>query len=154
VDFSLLNSILEVWHGPSLLPEHFGAFKDLVDFIEGLLELAPANLKLVLSISRMVVQRCNSQSISSVAALFWASSLLINSIFQSFPVAPEKVWLEVTKFLELLDVDIILEEFYQQALSIHPFSVALWHSFRNFRQRSNNLAGVVETAKQWGIIID
>ncbi|XP_057823872.2 uncharacterized protein LOC131036087 isoform X2 [Cryptomeria japonica] len=154
VDCSLLNSILEIWHGPSLLPEHFGAFKDLVDFIEALLELAPANFKLVLSICRMVVQRCNSQSISSVAALFWASSLLINSIFQSFPIAPENAWLEVVNFLELLDVDVILEEFYQQALSVHPFSVALWHSFLNFRRGSENLAGVVETAKERGINID
>ncbi|KAH9302439.1 hypothetical protein KI387_014022 [Taxus chinensis] len=150
VDCSLLNSILEIWYGPSLLPEKFDAFKDLVDFLEGLLELAPANLKLVISMCRMIVQRFNLQNISSMAALFWASSLLINSIFQSFPVAPENAWLEVGNFLELLDVDVILEEFYQHALSVHPFSVALWHSFLNFRRRSKNLAGVVETAKQRG----
>lgn len=154
LDSSLLNSVIEIWYGPSLLPKKFGALKDLVDFVEGLLELAPANLNLVLSMSRLIGQRYNSQSMSSMAALLWASSLLINSIFQSFPVAHEDTWIEVGNFLELLDIDIILEEFYQKALSVHPFSITLWHSFLNFRQRTDNLGGVVEAAKQRGIVLD
>lgn len=154
LDSSLLNSVIETWYGPSLLPRNFGALKDLVDFVEGLLELAPANLNLVLSISRLIGQRYNSQSMSSMAAVLWASSLLINSIFQSFPIAPEDTWIEVGNFLELLDIDIILEEFYQKALSVHPFSVTLWHSFFNFRQHTDNLGGVVEAAKQRGIVLD
>jgi len=89
-----------------------------------------------------------------MAAVLWASSLLINCIFQSFPIAPEDTWIEVGNFLELLDIDIILEEFYQKALSVHPFSVTLWHSFFNFRQHTDNLGGVVEAAKQRGIVID
>lgn len=154
VDSSLLNSVIEVWYGPSLLPKKFGALKELVDFVEGLLELAPANLNLVLSISRLIGQRYNSQSMSSMASLLWASSLLVNSLFQSFPVAPEDTWLEVVNFLGLLDIDIILEEFYQKALSVHPFSITLWHSFLNFRQRSDDIGGVVEAAKQRGIVLD
>ena len=59
LDTSLLNSVIEIWYGPSLLPKRFGAMKDLVDFVEGLLELAPANLNLVLSISRLIGQRYN-----------------------------------------------------------------------------------------------
>lgn len=154
VDSSLLNSVIDIWYGPSLLPKKFGALKNLVDFVEGLLELAPANLNLVLSISRLIGQRYNSQSMSSTASLLWASSLLVNSLFQSFPVAPEDTWIEVGTFLGLLDIDIILEEFYQKALSVHPFSITLWHSFLNFRQHTDDLGGVVEAAKQRGIVLD
>ena len=88
----------------------FGALKDLVDFVGGLLELASANLDLVLSISRLIGRRYNLQSMSSMDSLLWASSLLINTIFHSFHVAPKDTWIEVGNFLEFLDIDTILEE--------------------------------------------
>jgi len=34
---------------------------------------------------------------------FWASSLLINSIFQAVPVAPEHVWLEAADAMRDLE---------------------------------------------------
>ncbi|PQM42447.1 uncharacterized protein Pyn_16936 [Prunus yedoensis var. nudiflora] len=36
-DFSVVNSVLEVWYGPSLLPEKFSEQKNMVDFVEAIL---------------------------------------------------------------------------------------------------------------------
>ena len=47
-----------------------------------------------------------------MASLLWASSLLINTIFYSFHVAPEETWIKVGNFLDILDIDTIIEEFH------------------------------------------
>ena len=125
-----------------------------MDFIEGILELVPANINLALSISRLIGQIYNLQSMSSMDSPLWESSLLINTIFQSFHVSPEDTWVEVGNFLEFLDIETILEEFHQNDLFVHPFSITLCHSFLNFHQCTDDLVGVVEATKQQCIVLD
>uniref|UniRef100_A0A1D1XR75 60S ribosomal protein L10 n=2 Tax=Anthurium amnicola TaxID=1678845 RepID=A0A1D1XR75_9ARAE len=150
LDFSLLNSVLEVLYGPSLLPETFEAPKDLVDYVESLITIIPANYRLALSVYNFICKNCSRDAFASEGIRFWVSSLLANSIFQSFPVAPESVWLEAANILSHLEIYGISEAFHQQAVSVYPFSLKLWQSYFNLSKTIRNVNAVVEVAKRRG----
>ncbi|KAL5710951.1 hypothetical protein ACHQM5_021454 [Ranunculus cassubicifolius] len=149
---SLFNSVLESWYGPSLLPENFEDLKDLVDLVETLIELFPANYSLAFAVCKLITAR----KITSASVLFWASSVLVNSFFQAVPVAPESKWVEaadiLSNFVEAAQG--VSERFYQHGLSIYPFSVKLWKSYYNFGKKTGNGNSVVQSARDRGMKIE
>ncbi|OVA18313.1 siRNA-mediated silencing protein NRDE-2 [Macleaya cordata] len=156
-DCSLINTVLEAWCGPSLLPEKFGDLKDLVDHVEALMEIFPANYRLALSVCELIMRSyCNSSGVASASVVFWASSLLVNSIYQVNPLAPEKAWVEVCGILSNLVVEVhgISESFHQQALSVYPFSLQLWKSYFELSKTTGNVSVVIDAAKKRGIKLD
>ncbi|KAL5992043.1 hypothetical protein ACLOJK_012956 [Asimina triloba] len=151
LDCSLMNSILRDLYGPSLLPKNFVKLKDLVDFVEGLMEILPANYQLALSTCRLLTQNPNSCGTASANTIFWASCLLVNCIFQAFPVVPECYWVEAADILCNLDMDIVSERFHHQAITVYPFSVGLWSSYLNLAKKSGKADAVLDAAREWGI---
>ncbi|KAL6846960.1 hypothetical protein ACP4OV_022813 [Aristida adscensionis] len=152
LDCSLINSVLEVCFGPSLLPEKIGKVKYLVDFVETVMEVLPANYHLALAVGRFVVKHHTGSAPTSTGTRFWASSVLINAIFRAVPVAPESVWLECANLLEKLHVAEMVKRFHQQATSVYPFSFSLWHAYLNSCKASGiSTESVVESARQRGI---
>ncbi|XP_062203571.1 uncharacterized protein LOC133905819 [Phragmites australis] len=152
VDSSLINSVLEVCFGPSLLPEKIGKVKYLVDFVESVMEVLPANYRLALAVGGFIVKRYTGADPTSMGTRFWASSVLINSIFQAVPVAPESVWLEGASLLEKLHAAETVKRFHQQATSVYPFSFKLWHAYLNVcKAGGSNTESIVESARQRGI---
>uniref|UniRef100_A0A0D9Y0H7 Putative zinc-finger domain-containing protein n=1 Tax=Leersia perrieri TaxID=77586 RepID=A0A0D9Y0H7_9ORYZ len=151
-DSSLINSVLEVCYGPSLLPEKIDEVKYLVDFVESVMEVLPANYRLALAVGKCVVKHCTGPDPTSVGTRFWASSVLINSIFRAVPVAPESVWLEGANLLEKLQAAETVKRFYQQATSVYPFSFRLWHAYLNSCKASGSSTdSIAEAARQRGI---
>ncbi|KAL5206204.1 hypothetical protein ABZP36_034413 [Zizania latifolia] len=152
-DSSLINSVLEVCYGPSLLPEKIGEVKYLVDFVESVMEALPANYRLALAVGKFVVKHCAGADPTSMGTRFWASSVLINTIFQAVPVAPESVWLEGANLLEKLQAAETVKRFYQQATSVYPFSFRLWQAYLNSCKVNNgsNTESIAEAARQRGI---
>ncbi|KAJ6429109.1 hypothetical protein OIU84_020696 [Salix udensis] len=98
-DFSLVNFVLEVWHGPSLLPPKSNQPKELVDFVEAILEMVPSNYPLALSVCKLVCRGYSSINVTSDSVLYWACSILVNAIFHAIPVPPELVWVEAAGIL-------------------------------------------------------
>ncbi|XP_040385183.1 uncharacterized protein LOC102700851 isoform X2 [Oryza brachyantha] len=151
-DSSLINAVLEVCYGPSLLPEKIVEVKNLVDFVESVMEVLPANYRLALAVGKFVVKHCSSPDPTSIGTRFWASSVLINAIFRAVPVAPESVWLEGASLLEKLQAAETVKRFYQQATSVYPFSFKLWHAYLNSCKTSGNSTdSIAEAARQRGI---
>ncbi|KAA8534236.1 hypothetical protein F0562_031753 [Nyssa sinensis] len=149
-DFSLVNLVLEGWHGPSLLPQRFTNIKDLVDLIEAIMEILPSNYQLAISVCKLLSGIPKSASVS-----FWASSLLVNALFQAVPVAPEYVWVEAAGILlNLTDIQSISESFHKRALSVYPFSIKLWESYLNLSRTTGNTSTVTEAARAKGIKLD
>ncbi|MCL7029872.1 hypothetical protein MKW94_014361 [Papaver nudicaule] len=149
---SLLNSILEAWYGPSLLPEKFGELKDLVDHVEALMEIFPANYHLALSACQLIIQHQFSNGVSFASAAFWASSLVVNALYLSNPLAPEKTWLEACGVLSNLgQLQGISERFHQQAVSVYPFSVKLWKSYFDISKVTGNMGVVKDAARKRGV---
>ncbi|BBN00864.1 hypothetical protein MPTK1_2g02780 [Marchantia polymorpha subsp. ruderalis] len=133
-DPSLLNCILEIWYGPSLLPsEVLHTKKDVFHFAEGILEAVPGNVEVALSLCKMVIQEGGSSISKSLSSAMWASALLISSLQQSSPVAPEVYWVEAGVLLRHVTRDECLEEYYLHALVKYPFSVALRHGLEEVR---------------------
>ncbi|XP_058109763.1 uncharacterized protein LOC131252970 isoform X3 [Magnolia sinica] len=151
LDCSLMNSILREWYGPPLLPENFEKLKDLVDLVEALMEILPANYQLAMSACKLVTRNPNIVGIVSASAMFWASSLLVNSIFQAFPVVPEQSWIEAANVLGNIEMKNISERFHQQAVSVYPFSVKLWKSYFNLSKKNGNGDAVADAARERGI---
>ncbi|KAK3034423.1 hypothetical protein RJ639_033694 [Escallonia herrerae] len=152
-DCSLVNLVLEVWHGPSLLPQVFDNLKDLVDLVEAIMEVVPANYQLAISVCKLLSRSSNSQNISANVS-FWASSLLVTALFQAVPVAPEHVWLEAADVLHnLTDIQPICESFYKRALSVYPYSMKLWKSYLNLFKVAGKASEVKEAAIERGINI-
>ncbi|CAL9205695.1 uncharacterized protein LOC135631820 isoform X1 [Musa acuminata AAA Group] len=149
-DFSLLNYVLEACYGPTFLPEKIDP-KDLVDFVESLMEFTPANYRLALSVYKFIARNYSDSGVASDGIVFWGSCLLVNSIFQSAPVAPESVWLEAAALLRNSEVQGIAERFYQQALSVYPFSVKLWKSYLDLSKMTENEDVVTEAARERGL---
>ncbi|KAJ6804744.1 uncharacterized protein M6B38_184545 [Iris pallida] len=151
-DFTLMNSVLEVCYGPSLLPGRLDDLRSFVDFVESLMEITPANYYLALSVYRITSTDFQDARVSAKAIRFWASSLLINSIFQAVPVAPENVWLEAAAYLtrdsEIFDISL---RFHQQAISVYPFSIKLWQSFLFLSKKMGDADKIVENARVRGI---
>lgn len=151
-DSSLINSVLEVCFGPSLLPKRIGNVKYLVDFVETVMEALPANYRLGLAVGGFVAKHFKGSDATSTGTRFWASSVLINTIFRAVPVAPESVWLEGAHLLQKLHATEIVKRFYQQAASVYPFSFKLWHAHLNYCKASgSNTESIVENARQRGI---
>lgn len=152
-DVSLLNSVLEVCYGTSLLPDNLDDSKGFVDFVESLMAITPANYKFAFSVYKSTKNFCHP-SIAANAIKFWACSLLMNSIFQAIPVAPEHVWLEAAsamKNLEILDISV---RFHQQAISVYPFSIKLWQSYLGTCRNTDTVDMIIESAKQRGIVLN
>ncbi|KAK8968876.1 hypothetical protein KSP40_PGU013644 [Platanthera guangdongensis] len=141
VGTSLVNSVMEVCYGPSFLPEKFNDIKTAVSFLESLLEMVPANYELALSIYKTF-----SRSLK-----FWACCLLINSIFQAAPVAPELTWLEATNVLNKSESVEVSLRFHKQAISVYPFSVKLWQSYANLYTIIGVPNEIIEAAHERGI---
>ncbi|BFG22641.1 hypothetical protein CerSpe_089170 [Prunus speciosa] len=152
-DFSVVNSVLEVWYGPSLLPEKFSEQKNLVDFVEAILDITPSNYQLAISVCKMLSSGSNAGDVTSLSALFWASSNLVSAIFHAVPIPPEYVWVEAAEVLgNIASVEPISERFYKRALSVYPFSVKLWKSYSILSMMTTgNTNTVVEAAKEKGI---
>ena len=151
LDFSLLNLVLEVWHGQSLLPKDFTKLKDLVDFVEAVIEISPCNYQLAMSVCK-ILSRGHSCGDASASVLFWGSSLLINAISEAIPAAPEFIWVEAAGILDnLMDNKSLSENFYKRALSLHPFSINLWKSYLNLSKITGNMDAVIAAARGKGI---
>ncbi|KAK1627420.1 hypothetical protein QYE76_001735 [Lolium multiflorum] len=150
-DSSLINSVLEVCYGPCLLPEQIEV-KYLVDFVESVMEILPANYRLALAVGTFVVKHYSGADPTSMGTRFWASSVLINAIFRAVPVAPESVWIEGASLLEKLQASEIVKRFHQQATSVYPFSFKLWHAYLTACKVSgSNTESIAEAARQRGI---
>ncbi|WVZ90792.1 hypothetical protein U9M48_037056 [Paspalum notatum var. saurae] len=151
---SVINSVLEICFGPSLLPKKIGDVKSLVDFVETVMEVLPANYSLGLAVGRFVANHytgCGSDG-TSMGIRVWAGSVLINTIFRAVPVAPESVWLEGANLVDKLHVAETVKRFYQQATSVYPFSFKLWHANLSFcKANGSNTEVVMESARQRGI---
>ncbi|KAH7656903.1 TPR-like protein [Dioscorea alata] len=151
MDYSLLNSVLEACYGPSLLPEHFDKPKDLVDFVEPLMEVAPSNYLLALSVYKLTGKTFNLTSVVYDAVMFWATTLLVNSILQAIPAAPEQIWFEAAHALKDFECGSITRWFHQLAVSVYPFSVRLWQSYLDISKKTGNANLTVKMAKERGI---
>ncbi|CAI0443087.1 unnamed protein product [Linum tenue] len=159
-EFLLVNLVLEVWHGPSLLPQWDSIInvKELVDLVEAILEMVPSNYPLALSVCRMLKEG-SLDGTSSRSLLFWSSSTLIQSIFQAIPVAPECVWVEAAQVLaETEGADLLSERFYKRALSVYPFSKKLWCRYKEVAKgrtgRGSTSGAVEEEARKRGIEVE
>ncbi|GMH10702.1 hypothetical protein Nepgr_012543 [Nepenthes gracilis] len=154
-DFSTVNLVLEIWFGPSLLPQKFNKMKDLVDFVEAILEVSPSNYTFAISVCKLLSAQPDAIASRSSSISFWASSLLVNTIYQAMPVAPEYVWVEAAGLLaNLTTIKAVSESFHRRALSVYPFSIGLWKSFLNtpLEPRSKRWH-IVEAARERGIVL-
>ncbi|GLT43873.1 hypothetical protein SLA2020_178000 [Shorea laevis] len=153
-DFSLVNLVLEAWYGPSLLPPRITKAKDLVDFVEAILEIVPSNYKFVISLCKLLSRGYRCGCFASSNILFWASSTLMNAIFCAIPIPPEHVWVEAAGILgNILGTEARHERFYKKALSVYPFSVKLWQCYHN-QSNTTSRTIVVEAARERGIELD
>ncbi|CAK9176489.1 unnamed protein product [Ilex paraguariensis] len=153
-DFSLVNLVLEVWYGQSLLPETLSRVTDLVDFIEAVMEILPSNYQLAISVCKLLSRGSNSGDVAASVS-FWASSLLVHALFQAVPVAPEFVWVEAAYVLHnLTHIHSISESFHRRALDVYPFSIKLWKSYLNVSRTTENVSSVIEGARKRGITLD
>ncbi|XP_021910329.1 uncharacterized protein LOC110824099 isoform X3 [Carica papaya] len=154
-DFTVVNCILETWYGPYLLPPALTKLKDLVDFVEAILELAPSNYPLAISTCKLLTGRCSHANDEYASILFWASSALSNALFHAIPVAPEYIWVEAADILgNIAGVEPISEGFYKKVLSVYPFSVKLWQCYYNHSKNTGSMSNVMEAARERGIKID
>ncbi|KAJ4830408.1 hypothetical protein Tsubulata_018084 [Turnera subulata] len=152
-DSSLVNLVLEAWYGPSLLPEKPCKSKELVDFVEAILGIAPSNYQLVFSVLKLLKKEYNSVGVTSgLSILYWASSNLVNAIFHAIPIPPEYVWVEAAGILDdIADIELILDGFYKRALSAHPFSFQLLNFFSKLSKTRKDTSNIVEAAREKGI---
>lgn len=150
-DYSLINSILEMCYGEMLIPENSG-IKELVNLVESVTQISPANYRFALSVCRFVIRRFGFDDIGTMSVKFWTGSVLVNSIFQSVPVAPEPVWVEGAEVLVNLNLFEISNRFFEHAVSVYPFSLKLWQSYLYLSKRMNESGDrIVEAAKKRGI---
>lgn len=154
-DSSLVNSVLEVWYGSSLLPEKFNKQKELVDFVESVMEIVPSNYELAFSVCKRLSREFNPKDIGSVGVLFWANSVLVNAIFEAVPVPPERVWVEGCQILGYRkDIRDVSEMFHKRGLLVYPFSVKLWKSYLELSKFIGKKSSVVEAAREKGMKLE
>ncbi|GFZ14886.1 hypothetical protein Acr_24g0010760 [Actinidia rufa] len=154
-DFSIINLVLGVCFGPSLLPQTFSKLKDLVDFVEAIMEILPSNYQLAMSICKLLGKCSNPTDVTNASVSFWASSLLVNALFQAVPVAAEYVWVEAAGVLHnLTEIQSISGSFHRRALSVYPFSLGLWKSYLNLSRITGNTGSVIEAARERGIKLE
>ncbi|XP_047341258.1 uncharacterized protein LOC124944950 [Impatiens glandulifera] len=148
-DFSLVNMLLEEWYGPSLMPPIKGdETKDIVNMVDNVIEICPCNYEFALSVCKEFQKQCKSLGkVKSAGVSFWASSILINALFQAVPMAPEYVWVEAATVLKsMIDVRSISESFHKRALQVNPYSAKLWKSYLDICHSSGS--GVDEVLKE------
>lgn len=153
-DFSLINLVLEVWYGPSLLPQKFSKLKDLVDFVEAIMEIVPSNYQLAFSVFKLLNRDSNltDTDIIPASVLFWACSTLVSAIFHAVPIAPEYVWVKAAGILgNITGIEAISERFYGRALYVYPFSINLWKCFYDLSKTKGDTETVVKAAREKGI---
>ncbi|XP_021647068.2 uncharacterized protein LOC110640171 isoform X2 [Hevea brasiliensis] len=151
-DFSLVNIVLEVWHGPSLVPQKFSQPQELVDFVEAILEIVPSNYQLAFSACKLLSRGEHFSEVSSGSMLYWASSTLVSAIFHAIPIAPEYVWVNAAGILEGIEgTELISERFYRRALSAYPLSIKLWNCYYNLSKIRGDANSIVEAAREKGI---
>ncbi|KAK4279916.1 hypothetical protein QN277_011615 [Acacia crassicarpa] len=156
IDCSVLNLILQSWYGSSLLPQTFSDPKELVDFVEVILEVVPSNYQLAISACKLLSKGSNSSNADQTSAslLFWACSAMTNAILDAIPIPPEYIWVEAGLLLDnVMGIEAISARFYRRALSVYPFSVRLWKSFCNLYKVIGDAGDVIKAAKERGISI-
>ncbi|XP_059309051.1 uncharacterized protein LOC132060167 isoform X1 [Lycium ferocissimum] len=148
---SVVNTVLEAWYGPSLLPEKKDELTNFVDTVESLMEILPSNYHLAICVCKQLT-RTSSADIASDGVSFWGSALLISALFQAVPVAPEYAWVEAADILhDLTGCRSLSISFLKRALSIHPFSIMLWKSYLSLSEAEGNSESVKEAAIAKGI---
>ncbi|KAL3696716.1 hypothetical protein R1sor_010792 [Riccia sorocarpa] len=150
VDHSWLNTVLEICYGPSFLPVESSGPKNVLRFAEGILEAAPGNVEVALSLCRLVFRESGSARSKPLSYRIWASALLLGSLQQSCPVAPEAHWVEAALFLKQLSKGKSLEEYHLHALTKYPLSAALQHGLveaRSHIQESDRARGLQQFDK-------
>ncbi|KAK5835455.1 Golgi to ER traffic 4 [Gossypium arboreum] len=152
-DSSLVNLVLEVWHGPSLLPQNLTQPKDLVNFVEAILALVPSNYELMFSVCKVLSQGDCFRDVSP-SLMFWASSTLVDAFFHAVPIAPEFVWVKAANIMDNVPgIETILTRFYRKALAVYPFSLTLWQLYHALTDKTDD-RNVMEEARERGIVLD
>lgn len=153
-DISLVNLVLQVCYGPLLLPQAYDKLTDLVDLVESVMEILPANYQLAISVCKLLSRTSNSAVVTSSVS-FWASSVLVNALFKTVPVAPEYVWVEATNVLHDLDnIHPMSVTFHKRALAVYPFSMKLWNSYLALCKITGDENAVKSEAARRGIELD
>ncbi|KAL8103027.1 hypothetical protein AgCh_027530 [Apium graveolens] len=153
-DISLVNLVLQVCYGPLLLPRAFDKLTDLADLVESVMEILPANYQLAISVCKLL-SRTSSSAVVTSSVSYWASSVLVNALFRTVPVAPEYVWVEAASVLHDLDnIHPISLSFHQRALTVYPFSLKLWNSYLSQCKITGDENAVKSEAARRGIEID
>lgn len=153
-DISLVNLVLQVCYGPLLLPQAYDKLTDLVDLVESVMEILPANYQLAISVCKLL-SRISKSTVVAPSVSFWASSVLVNALFKTVPVAPEYVWVEAANVLHNLDnIQPMRVGFHKRALAVYPFSVKLWNSYLALSKITGNENAVKSEAASRGIELD
>ncbi|ESQ52639.1 hypothetical protein EUTSA_v10016135mg [Eutrema salsugineum] len=154
----VVNTVLEAWHGPSLVPEKLSKQKEFVDFVETILGLVPCNYPLALSVSKMLRKdEKHLDSGGSSGIHFWAGLNLVSTISCAVPVAPEYIWVEAGEILsEINGFKTRAERYLSKALSAYPMSVKLWRCYRSVSKNIEEKRGIEieEEARKKGITLD
>ncbi|XP_009798389.1 uncharacterized protein [Nicotiana sylvestris] len=150
----IVNSVLEAWYGPSLLPEKKDEVTDFVDMVESLMLVLPSNYHLAITACKQLTRTSNTANVPGSIS-FWASCLLISALFQAVPVAPEYVWVEAADILQdLTGCRSPSVKLLKRALSIYPFSVMLWKPYLKLSEAEGNSESVKEAARAKGIKLE
>ncbi|CAM8970957.1 unnamed protein product [Rhodiola kirilowii] len=154
-DCGIINAALEAWYGPSLLPQNCNETKELVNLVEAVMEIVPTNYRFASCVLRQVSRDLNAKDARESSLLFWASNLLVSSILEAVPVAPECVWVEVSDLLShSTSIQEISDKFHERAVSVYPFSMRLWKSYVNMARVKDNCEYVIKRARERGLQLE
>ena len=84
-DFCVINLVLGVCLGTSLLPHTVRKLKDLVDFVEAVMEILPSNYQIAMSVCKLLGKGSNPADVTNASVSFWASSALSQRIISGSP---------------------------------------------------------------------
>ncbi|CAM6010772.1 unnamed protein product [Sphagnum balticum] len=140
VDYSVVNSFVQQYIAKGLkLGMHTSRL------VEGVLAVMPGNVEVVLPLCRLLLGH-NLSNTQEFAAAVWTISIVLSTLLQACPQAPEQDWVEVGKLLSYLGDKSSLQEFYQHALVVYPFSAVLRHSLLEVQQSQEARSGAGEEA--------
>ncbi|CAN5973585.1 unnamed protein product [Sphagnum jensenii] len=140
VDYSVVNSFVQQYIAKGLkLGMHTSRL------VEGVLAVMPGNVEVVLPLCRLLLGH-NLSNTQEFAAAVWTISIVLSTLLQACPQAPEQDWVEVGKLLAHLGDKSSLQEFYQHALVVYPFSAVLRHSLLEVQQSQEARSGAGEEA--------
>ncbi len=146
VDYSVVNSFVHTFIAKGL---RLGKLTS--GLVEGVLAVMPGNVEVVLPLCRLL--RHEPTSIQELAAVIWASSIILSTLLQACPQAPERDWVEAGQLLAHLGDKSSLQEFYQHALVVYPFSAALQCSLSELQQSHVDRTVAVEDTLLEGVPI-